>query len=74
MTELFRQQTGLSLSRYLLWSRLLQAVDVIAKGDNLTVTVHAAGCSDLAHLSRTVRGSFGVVASQLNKMTIAFTS
>lgn len=71
-THLFRQKTGLSLSRYLLWSRLLLAVEAVAHGDNMTDAAHAAGFADLAHMSRTFRNTFGVVPSELQKMTIAF--
>ncbi|WP_334188763.1 AraC family transcriptional regulator [Noviherbaspirillum sp.] len=71
-THLFRQQTGLPLSRYLLWSRLLRAVEAVADGEDLTAAAHAAGFADLAHMSRTFRGTFGVVPSELRKMTIAF--
>jgi AraC-like DNA-binding protein len=71
-THLFRQQTGLPLSRYLLWSRLLWAVEAVAGGEDLTAAAHIAGFADLAHMSRTFRGTFGVVPSELRKMTIAF--
>lgn len=71
-THLFRQQTGLSLSRYLLWSRLMTAVEAVARGDNMTHAAHAAGFADLAHMSRTFRNTFGVVPSELQKMAIAF--
>lgn len=71
-THLFRQQTGLSLSRYLLWLRLFEGVAAVAHGDNMTSAAHRAGFSDLAHMSRTFRSTFGVVPSELHKMTIAF--
>lgn len=71
-THLFRQKTGMSLSRYLLWSRLLHAVEAVALGENMTNAAHAAGFADLAHMSRTFRSTFGVVPSELQKMTIAF--
>jgi AraC-like DNA-binding protein len=71
-THLFRQQTGLSLSRYLLWSRLLAGVEAVARGDNMTHAAHTAGFADLAHMSRTFRNTFGVVPSELQKMAIAF--
>jgi AraC-like DNA-binding protein len=71
-THLFRQQTGLSLTRYLLWTRLLTAVAVIAQGANTTAAAHQAGFADLAHMSRTFRQTFGVMPSELQKMTIAF--
>jgi AraC family transcriptional regulator len=71
-THLFRQQTGLSLSRYLLWLRLFEGVAAVAGGDNMTSAAHRAGFADLAHMSRTFRSTFGVVPSELHKMTIAF--
>lgn len=71
-THLFRQQTGLPLSRYQLWTRLLAGVEAVAGGDNMTNAAHRAGFSDLAHMSRTFRATFGVMPSQLQKMTIAF--
>lgn len=71
-THLFRQQTGLPLSRYQLWTRLLAGVEAVAAGDNMTNAAHRAGFSDLAHMSRTFRATFGVAPSQLQKMTIAF--
>ncbi|HEY8023298.1 MAG TPA: AraC family transcriptional regulator [Burkholderiaceae bacterium] len=71
-THLFRAQTGLPLSRYLLWNRLLCALEAVAKGANMTAAAHEAGFADLAHMSRTFRETFGVVPSALQKMTIAF--
>lgn len=71
-THLFRQQTGLPLSRYLLWTRLLDGVAAVAEGDSLTEAAHRAGFADLAHMSRTFRNTFGVAPSELQKMTIAF--
>lgn len=71
-THLFRQQTGLPLSRYLLWLRLFDGVTAVARGDNMTSAAHRAGFADLAHMSRTFRNMFGVVPSELHKMTIAF--
>ncbi|MBV8634191.1 MAG: AraC family transcriptional regulator [Burkholderiaceae bacterium] len=71
-THLFRQQTGMSVSRYLLWSRLLAAIEAVAHGASTTAAAHQAGFADLAHMSRNFSGTFGVVPSELQKMTIAF--
>jgi AraC-like DNA-binding protein len=38
----------------------------------MTNAAHRAGFADLAHMSRTFRATFGVMPSQLQKMTIAF--
>ena len=71
-THLFREQTGMSLSRYVLWSRLLAAIEAVAQGASTTVAAHQAGFADLAHMSRNFSSTFGVVPSSLQKMTIAF--
>ncbi len=71
-THLFRAETGLSLSRYLLWSRLLNAIEAVAQGQNMTQAAHTAGFADLAHMSRSFRAIFGIIPSELLKMTIAF--
>ncbi len=71
-THLFRRQTGMSVSRYLLWNRLLAAIEAVAGGASTTVAAHQAGFADLAHMSRTFSATFGVMPSELQKMTIAF--
>ncbi|PXX41855.1 helix-turn-helix transcriptional regulator [Undibacterium pigrum] len=71
-THLFRQQTGMSLSRYLLWSRMVEAVAAVAQGNNMTAAAHASGFADLAHMSRTFRSMMGVAPSELHRMAIAF--
>ncbi|MBC3918655.1 helix-turn-helix transcriptional regulator [Undibacterium sp. CY18W] len=71
-THLFRQQTGMTLSRYLLWSRMLDAVAFVAEGQNMTAAAHESGFADLAHMSRTFRSMMGVAPSELHRMAIAF--
>lgn len=60
LRHLFVEQTGLPFKTYLLWLRLVRAVEVIATGASLTQAAHAAGFSDSAHFSRTFRRMFGV--------------
>jgi AraC-like DNA-binding protein len=62
----------MSLSRYVLWSRLLAALEAVARGASTTVAAHQAGFADLAHMSRNFSATFGVVPSALQKMAIAF--
>lgn len=56
----FRQTTGVSVRRYVLWCRLRIALDAALCGSNLTEAAHRAGFADSAHLSRTFRSMFGV--------------
>jgi AraC family transcriptional regulator len=63
--HLFVQQTGLSFRTYLLWLRLVRAVEIYAGSASLTEAAHAAGFADSAHLSRTFRRMFGIAAASL---------
>jgi len=63
--HLFVEQTGLSFRTYLLWLRLMRAVEIFAAGDSLTEAAHRAGFADSAHLSRTFRRMFGIAAASL---------
>lgn len=63
--HLFVQQTGLPFRTYLLWLRLMRAVEIFVGGASLTEAAHGAGFSDSAHLSRTFHRMFGIVATSL---------
>lgn len=63
--HLFVQQTGLPFRTYLLWLRLVRAVELFAGGASLTESAHGAGFADSAHLSRTFRRMFGIAAASL---------
>ena len=65
--HLFREQMGMSVGRYLLWERLLAAIDGAAKGASLSEAAHGAGFADSAHLSREFRAAFGLAPSEVFK-------
>ena len=65
--HLFREQTGLSVGRYLLWERMLVALEQAANGASLSEAAHGAGFSDGAHLSREFRATFGLAPSDVFK-------
>lgn len=60
----FREETGLTIRRYVLWLRLKAAVSSLAERRTLTEAAHAAGFADAAHLSRTFGEMFGVPPSE----------
>lgn len=64
-SHLFVEQTGLPFRAYVLWLRLVRAVDAHAKGLSLTEAAHEAGFADSAHLSRAFRRMFGLPAASL---------
>jgi AraC family transcriptional regulator len=63
--HLFVDQTGLPFRTYLLWLRLMRAVELFSAGSSLTSAAHGAGFSDSSHLSRTFRRMFGIAADSL---------
>lgn len=57
---LFRQNTGVSVRRYVLWYRLIKAATQIMRGESFTNAAHEVGFSDSAHLTRTFKQMFGI--------------
>jgi AraC-like DNA-binding protein len=65
LRHVFVRHTGLPFRTYVLWLRLLKAVEAFSRGESLTNAAHEAGFADSAHLSRTFRRTFGVTAAEL---------
>lgn len=63
LIRLFKEQMGISLRRYLLWTRMRAALKYLEKGYNLTHAAHGAGFADSAHMSRTFKDNFGFTPS-----------
>jgi AraC family transcriptional regulator len=63
--HLFVDQIGLPFRTYLLWLRLMRAVELFSVGKSLTDAAHGAGFSDSSHFSRTFRRMFGIAADSL---------
>jgi AraC-like DNA-binding protein len=63
--HLFVEQTGMPFRTYLLWLRLMRAVELFSGGSTLTDAAHGAGFSDSSHFSRTFRRMFGIAADTL---------
>lgn len=64
-SHLFVEETGLPFRTYVLWLRLVCAVDARISGSTLTEAAQEAGFSDSAHLSRTFKRMFGLPATTL---------
>ncbi|MCP4417164.1 MAG: AraC family transcriptional regulator, partial [Chloroflexi bacterium] len=67
LAHLFKAQMHISIRRYLLWLRLMDAIENIMTGKPFTAAAHEAGFADSAHLSRTFRRMFGLTLSDLFK-------
>jgi AraC family transcriptional regulator len=66
LSHLFVAQTGLQFRTYILWLRLIRALESIVAGSPLTSAAHEAGFADSAHLSRTFKRMFGTVPTALH--------
>ncbi|MDE3820112.1 helix-turn-helix domain-containing protein [Sinorhizobium meliloti] len=64
-SHLFVEQVGLPFRTFLLWRRLMRAVEQLAGGKRLTEAAHHAGFADSAHFSRTFQRMFGLPAASL---------
>lgn len=69
LQHLFKAQIGISIKRYLLWKRVIEGINLIARsgGGDLTMAAYDAGFSDSAHMSRTFKEMFGVNLSDIFK-------
>lgn len=65
LTHLFREQAGLSVTRYALWAKIRRAIQQMREGAPLTQVALAGGFSDSAHMSRTFQSCFGLAPSFL---------
>lgn len=65
LTHLFREQTGLSIKRYLVWAKIRRSVQQMSQGRALTDIAHECGFSDSAHMSHTYQQHFGLPPSFL---------
>lgn len=63
--HLVKAELGIAWRPYLLWRRLICAVQAIKSGRSATDAAYLAGFSDSAHLSRTIKSTFGMTSKQL---------
>lgn len=62
--HLFSEEMGIAWRPYLLWRRIICAIQAIVQGQSATQAAYLAGFSDSAHLSRTFRKNFGMSLRQ----------
>lgn len=68
LRHLFVEQTGLAFKTYMLWQRLMRALEAYAGGESLTEAAHHAGFADSAHFSRAFKRYFGLPATTLTRI------
>ncbi len=65
LSHLFKENIGISVKKYLVWSRLKKSVHLILnEGVNLTEAAHQSGFFDQAHLSNTFKKVLGITPSK----------
>lgn len=64
-SHLFVDEAGIPFRTYVLWLRLVRAVEAHSDGMSLTGAAQEAGFADSAHFSRTFKRMFGVPAAAL---------
>ena len=68
LRHLFVEHTGVAFKTYLLWLRLIRAVQLYSEGtSSLTDAAHEAGFADSAHFSRIFKRTFGSPATTLRR-------
>ena len=65
LIHLFREQIGVPIRRFTVWTRVREVIRLVVDGTSLTEAAHAAGFSDAAHMSNSFRRMFGFAPSTL---------
>jgi AraC-like DNA-binding protein len=60
LRALFKQQTGVSLHKNILWNRIIQSIGQLMNGSNIAEAALYAGFEDSSHLHKTMLKIFGV--------------
>lgn len=65
LSHVFREHTGLSLKRYLLWHKVYRAGIMIGAGLTITDASAITGFADTSHFTRAFKQMFGMTPSQV---------
>lgn len=63
-SHLFKQQTGVSFKKFVLYTKLVKSLKSICESKNFTHSSYYGGFADQAHFTRTYYKAFGILPSQ----------
>ena len=72
LSHLFREQVGISVAGYVLFSRLSKVYDYILAGENITQAAIHAGFSSSAHFAAVNKRQFGLSAKEIGDVSNIF--
>tara|TARA_R110000850_G_scaffold26358_4_gene75582 strand:+ start:1294 stop:2205 length:912 start_codon:yes stop_codon:yes gene_type:complete len=64
---LFKKEVGQSIQSFMLWMKVINSVNSILKGEQLTQTAYSVGFWDVAHMNRSFKELLGVAPSAITK-------
>lgn len=67
LLHLFKKETGTTIRRYILWSRIQKAIRLMAFGSPLKQSAKQSGFTDAAHFSRTFVAMHGIAPSLMRQ-------
>lgn len=67
LLHLFKEQIGVPIRNYILWTRLKKAIEIIIMGESLTYAAHSVGFSDSSHMTKTFISNFGLNPTEIFK-------
>ena len=67
LTHLFKKQVGIPIKKYVVWARILMALQKVFETRDLREAALYAGFSDASHFNRTFRKMFGLYPSAILK-------
>jgi len=65
LIHLFTQQVGVPVRKYILWRRVVKAIQCTFQNNNITQAALEAGFSDAPHFNKTIKRMFGLNLSSL---------
>lgn len=73
MRHLFKEQTGMSIHKYILWRRIIYSIHLILTGHSISDAAFECGFSDLSHYNKTMMKMQGISPSRIIRENENFT-